>query len=32
MSVLDGAFEAQVKKQAHQWRMINDQMKILKTN
>lgn len=32
MSVLDGAFEAQVKKQAVQWRRINDQMKILKPN
>jgi len=32
MSVLDGTFETQVKKQAHQWRMINDQMKILEPN
>jgi tripartite-type tricarboxylate transporter receptor subunit TctC len=32
MSVLDGAFETQVKKQAHQWRIINDQLKILKAN
>ena len=29
LSVVDETFETQIKKQAQQWRVINDQMKIL---